>query len=241
MNNNPVRYNDPTGHCPTCIVGALVGVVAGAMMVSYRAAITNTELTGKDLLVGALVGGAAGALIGTGVGVGAGTALGATLLGAGIGGASSAAGYTAATVITGEEFNSTEMAANAGIGAISGAISGGAGALAQGGSWAVKTGAAIIQVESAGLAGVAQQMVGDAFDGTGSNQTDNFVAGTTGMSTQIMGGLLDFISPVKGVAGPLLRSAVIETTNNLVTGDATDASYMYPCLCNTACCSTYGE
>ena len=55
-NNNPLRYTDPTGHCPICIVVA-IGVIAGAVSSGIQ--------SGWDLeatLVGGLIGGASAAV-----------------------------------------------------------------------------------------------------------------------------------------------------------------------------------
>jgi RHS repeat-associated protein len=101
MNNNPVRYNDPTGHCPWCI-GALIGGVIGAAITGATYAITNQgdSFNWGELGV-ALAGGAvAGALVGSGIGILAAsttTVLATTataMVGAGAGAGGSAIGYT---------------------------------------------------------------------------------------------------------------------------------------------------
>ncbi len=114
MNNNPVRYNDPSGHCPTCLVGLVGGAVVGVAIVYF----THPNLTPRDYMQAAFVGATAGLLIGSGVGAGAGTAIGATLFGAGVGAATSAAAYS---VTAGESYNSQEMTGNALIGMATGA------------------------------------------------------------------------------------------------------------------------
>ena len=85
--NNPLRYTDPTGHCPMCI-SALVGAAAGAI-VAYGGQVYDnlqnnnmtlaqaltTNISGREILTGAAVGGL------TGLTMGAGT----LLLGSGVG------------------------------------------------------------------------------------------------------------------------------------------------------------
>jgi hypothetical protein len=96
--NNPVRYNDPSGHCPWCVViGAVVGAAVGygAQVVNnYQNDVANpwtTNISAEAILGGAV----AGATVGLGVGVvsvlagggaaavgGAGAATGGTVLAA---------------------------------------------------------------------------------------------------------------------------------------------------------------
>ena len=85
--NNPLRYTDPTGHCPMCISG-LVGA-AGGVIVAYGAQVYDniysnnmslaqaltTNISGQQLLTGAAVGGLAGLTMGAGT----------LLLGSGVG------------------------------------------------------------------------------------------------------------------------------------------------------------
>ncbi len=92
--NNPLRYNDPSGHCPWCIgaaVGALVGAAVGAAAVAVPQMIQNVR-DGQPLMANidpgevgkaAVAGAVAGAVVGGTLGWGA-SALG--LVGAGEGG-----------------------------------------------------------------------------------------------------------------------------------------------------------
>ena len=98
MVNNPVRYNDPTGHCPLCfsaIIGGAVGALVGAIGYTAYAAISGTQFTIGTMLIAAGGGMAAGALIGTGVGwaagIGAAEATAVAVTGAGALGAANAA------------------------------------------------------------------------------------------------------------------------------------------------------
>ena len=112
--NNPVRYNDPTGHCPTCLIGAVGGAIALTALVYF----THPDVPPQELVKAALVGATAGLLIGTGVGLEAGTAIAAAYIGAGTGAITAAAAYT---VTAGKSYNGQEMAGNALIGGVTGA------------------------------------------------------------------------------------------------------------------------
>jgi RHS repeat-associated protein len=70
MNNNPIRYNDPSGHCPFCVTGA-IGALAGAAIGGITYAMTNSgdSFNGKELAVAMGVGAVAGALVGSGLGI----------------------------------------------------------------------------------------------------------------------------------------------------------------------------
>jgi RHS repeat-associated protein len=116
MNNNPLKYSDPSGHWAQLLLGAAIGAVAGVAIVAF----THPNLKPIDYAQAAIVGATAGVLISSGIGIGAGTALGATLVGAGTGAATSAAAYA---VTAGDSYNTSEMAANALIGAATGAAS----------------------------------------------------------------------------------------------------------------------
>jgi hypothetical protein len=75
MNNNPVRYSDPSGHCVvlcTAIIGAAVGAIVGAVGYTAYVAATGNEFNTGHMLLAAGGGAIAGALIGTGVGIVAG-------------------------------------------------------------------------------------------------------------------------------------------------------------------------
>ena len=92
--NNPLRYNDPSGHCPWCIgaaIGAVVGAVVGAATAAVPQMIQNVR-DGRPLTANidpgevgkaAVAGAVAGAVVGGTLGWGA-SALG--LVGAGEGG-----------------------------------------------------------------------------------------------------------------------------------------------------------
>ncbi len=72
VNNNPVRYNDPTGHCPWC-VGAGVGLIVGGIVGGVTYAITNQgNIDYGELALATGAGAVSGALIGSGIGLVAG-------------------------------------------------------------------------------------------------------------------------------------------------------------------------
>jgi RHS repeat-associated protein len=68
VNNNPVRYNDPTGHCPVCgaAIGATVGALAGAV---FYTAYNHKAFDVGEYRTAVLAGAAAGGLIGSGIGI----------------------------------------------------------------------------------------------------------------------------------------------------------------------------
>jgi hypothetical protein len=92
--NNPVKYNDPSGHCPWCVVGALAGAAVGygaQVYNNYQNGATGSAAWTQNISAEPIVG---GALIGAGavmfapavvaaagdVLVGAGVATGSTAL-----------------------------------------------------------------------------------------------------------------------------------------------------------------
>ena len=73
--NNPIRYNDPTGHCPLCVtavIGGAAGAIIGAVGYTAYVAYTGQQFNTGHMLLAAGGGALAGALIGTGVGIVAG-------------------------------------------------------------------------------------------------------------------------------------------------------------------------
>jgi RHS repeat-associated protein len=92
--NNPIKYNDPSGHCPWCVVTAAIGAAVGVGLYEWNISRSGQQRDlGQEITVG-LVGAGAGALIGTGVGAGVGTAAFAAIAtSAGLGMATSGIGY----------------------------------------------------------------------------------------------------------------------------------------------------
>jgi RHS repeat-associated protein len=81
VNNNPVLYNDPSGHCLilcTAIIGAAIGAIVGAVGYTAYAVATGTEFNAGHMLIAAGAGAIAGAIIGSGVGLIAGAAIATT-------------------------------------------------------------------------------------------------------------------------------------------------------------------
>jgi RHS repeat-associated protein len=138
--NNPIRYSDPSGHCPQCVTiaaGAVIGAVAGAVL--YASFVSGPNFDWGDLALAAGVGAAGGALIGTGIAITQGGALFAGLTaqaaaaaaGAASGaGASMASSQVAYTVGAGDSYNSGDMLVATGVGAGVGAVSGYGGVMA---------------------------------------------------------------------------------------------------------------
>ncbi|OGO72172.1 MAG: hypothetical protein A2Z49_10300, partial [Chloroflexi bacterium RBG_19FT_COMBO_56_12] len=94
--NNPVKYSDPSGHCPWCIVGAVVGAAVGygvQVYNNYQNGYTGSEAWTQNISAEPII---AGALIGAGAVIfapAAAAAAGDLLMGAGLlaGGAEGAA------------------------------------------------------------------------------------------------------------------------------------------------------
>jgi hypothetical protein len=72
VNNSPVNFNDPSGHCLvlcTAIIGGAIGAIVGAVGYTAYAAVTGTEFNTGHMLMAAGGGAIAGAVIGSGVGL----------------------------------------------------------------------------------------------------------------------------------------------------------------------------
>ena len=145
VGNNPVVYNDPSGHCPTCFIGGVIGGIAGAGLYYWNTQRSGQDFQWNEALVAAGTGAAAGALIGTGVGAAAGASmLTAVATSTGVGIAAGGGGYMAANIATKKDFDTTEFA-------IASAVGGAQGAVGQAGMLGT-TGAAVL----GGVANVAQ-------------------------------------------------------------------------------------
>jgi RHS repeat-associated protein len=119
--NNPLKYVDPTGHCPWCIFSAAAGAVVGLGIYATSA---GQNASWQGALASAGVGAAAGFLIGTGVGAAAGivtlssvgsisgAALGSTAVTVGTAMASTQIGYT---MVARDQFDTYDMVANTAI------------------------------------------------------------------------------------------------------------------------------
>jgi RHS repeat-associated protein len=125
--NRPILFNDPSGHCPTCLIGAAVGAIAGAAIYASTTWGSGRAWNNNDYLAAVAVGALGGLLIGTGVGALSGVAA-FTAIGAGAGAIGGQAGYS---LTSKKDYDSGEMIISAGIsaaaGAVTGAISGAAG------------------------------------------------------------------------------------------------------------------
>jgi len=75
VNNSPINYNDPSGHCLvlcTAIIGGAIGAIAGAVGYTAYTVASGNEFNRGHMLLAAGGGAAAGSLIGSGVGIAAG-------------------------------------------------------------------------------------------------------------------------------------------------------------------------
>jgi RHS repeat-associated protein len=116
--NNPVRYNDPNGHCPWCIgaaIGGLVGAVIGFGGYYGYTQATHSQFNWGTAAIATGIGAAGGALIGTGVGAAAGAEMlsGATVEATAGAGAATAAATTALNATGGDPTDEINIAKQA--------------------------------------------------------------------------------------------------------------------------------
>ena len=119
---NPIKYSDPTGHCPWCIsvgIGGAIGAVAGLGLYTVNILSSGQEWNMTEALTVAGTGAVAGALIGSGIGAPEGISMMAATVVAvgtsgGVGLAAGGAGYLATNTATGSAYNNTEFAIAAG-------------------------------------------------------------------------------------------------------------------------------
>ncbi|MSP13297.1 MAG: RHS repeat-associated core domain-containing protein, partial [Chloroflexi bacterium] len=117
VDNNPLRYTDPSGHCPTCIIGLIAGgVIGGGIYYSTH----RDNLDSGQFWASVGIGAVGGTLIGTGAGIATGVAA-LSMIGGGTGALASQIGYI---VSAGNSYNTTDMIITAGVGGVSGALSG---------------------------------------------------------------------------------------------------------------------
>ncbi|MFZ5883970.1 MAG: RHS repeat-associated core domain-containing protein [Chloroflexota bacterium] len=127
VNNNPVRYTDPSGHCIFGGIDTLMcaGALVGTVLYTANVIRSGQEWSLKDATLAAGVGATAGLLIaGAAAAVAAGAVsatVGAVVAGAGTGLATGGGGYLAANIITGNDFNATDFGIASTVGAATGA------------------------------------------------------------------------------------------------------------------------
>ena len=121
-NNNPVKYNDPTGEIANLAIG-LIGAVVGAAIGGGIAAYRGASFSGiaKAAGIGAVVGGVAGLTFGASLAAAGAVGAGAIVANASAGAVSSVAGGMTARALTGQKvFSGGAMFRDAGIGAAAG-------------------------------------------------------------------------------------------------------------------------
>lgn len=182
--NNPIKYNDPSGHCPMCI-GLIAGAIVGAATYAITTAVSGREFSASDLALATAVGAAGGFLIGTGVGAATGVAAFAAI-GAGTGALSAQIGYS---VSSGKKYDSGEMVIASSVGAVAGAAKGALSVINPGGTSAVNT---AIDGISGGLQyGLTQMYNGRQFSkalAAESISTGFISAGVSGIIDDVLGG-----------------------------------------------------
>jgi RHS repeat-associated protein len=128
VNNNPVRYNDPSGHCLvlcTAIIGGAVGAIVGAVGYTAYTVATGKEFNTGNMLLAAGGGAVAGALIGTGVGIAEGMSAAAATTAAVTGGAATTTVLNATGGDPSDEINAAAQAVQS-VGTTAGQIAQGA-------------------------------------------------------------------------------------------------------------------
>jgi RHS repeat-associated protein len=132
VNNNPIKYNDPSGHCILgCIgdamfIGGAIGAIAGAALYAANVVSSGQSLNLGEMGLAAAAGAVAGAtIVAAPVALAAGSislGAGTTLVSAATGLAASGGGYMAVNTITGNQFNSTDFTIASATGAVTGAL-----------------------------------------------------------------------------------------------------------------------
>ena len=121
VNNSPVNFNDPSGHCLilcTALIGGAVGAIVGAVGYTVYTVATGREFNTGHMLLAAGGGAAAGALIGTGVGIATGMSTAAATTAAVTGaGAATTATTTVLNVTGGDPTDEIQAATQAAQGA----------------------------------------------------------------------------------------------------------------------------
>ena len=126
VRGNPLKFNDPSGHCPWLIGAAIGGIVTSA---TYMLTTDYNKWDGGQLGTVAFAGAAAGALIGTGIGLAAGTTQMAAAMAmassaavaSGSGAIATAEAYMVANKFTGQQFDTSDFAVSTGTAAVEGA------------------------------------------------------------------------------------------------------------------------
>jgi len=125
---NPLKYNDPSGHCPWCGIGAVIdGAVTGA---TYMLTTDYSSWDGGQMATVIGAGALAGGLIGSGIGLAAGTTqmvaamsmASSAAVTSGSGAIATAEAYMLANKFTGQQFDTSDFAVSTGTAAVEGAV-----------------------------------------------------------------------------------------------------------------------
>ena len=207
MNNNPVKYNDPTGHFASIVAGVILGAAIGW---GVYALASGSQYNARDAWIAAGVGAAGGALIGTGVGIANGSvmiagitanaggtfasgALAASVAeGAGAGMLGSQLAYT---TVAGEKYNTSDMLVQAGHGAMVGAVTGYTGAASRPMLGLMSKEAAVMtNIATNTIMGASQYSTTQVIHGRAPDPGKMLVSGVWGGAVS---GVSEIIAPVK--------------------------------------------
>jgi hypothetical protein len=197
--NQPIVLNDPSGHCPTCLAGLLIGAAIGFTVYALA---SGDQFNVADAIIATGVGAVGGALIGTGAGLATGSLMIAGISatsasvaagvasGAGTGLLASQAGYTVAAR---SNYNRDEMFVAAGTGLVSGVVSGYASAATSAGL--ITAGAATTaRVGMGWIAGASQYSFTELVNG---RRPDAGRAIAMGIWGSMLSGIDEIVGPIR--------------------------------------------
>jgi RHS repeat-associated protein len=188
VNNNPVRYNDPTGHFINFVAGAFIGGLIGGGSYLIGAAISGRQVDPGQLAVATAVGVGAGLLVATGVGaVAGGTILASAIAGAGVGAVTAESAYN---LTAGDNYNTGDMLIASGAGLAAGAANGAIGASSLAGT----TTGFVAETLVNGTAGGSQHLFTGLYHGRPLDESLLFESATVGAVTAGTTGVVNEIS-----------------------------------------------
>jgi len=216
VNNNPVRYNDPTGHCIDGIttilcVGALAalsGGLIGAGMYIIAQSQAGEPINGGELALAAGVGAVAGVAMTVGVLTG-----NPILVGAGVGAAFGGGADLVGDIVEGEEFDASDFAIASAGNALGGALL----------PW---TGVPVNPI-TAGLVGYGTNL-NVYFAQQAANGDSPTLSGTGwAAGTGLVGGMAEGVQ-VGSEFGTGIRTIFSQTIQNLPAPDTCEEDYICP-------------
>jgi len=217
VNNNPVRFNDPTGHCIDGITtlfcaaagAALGGALIGAGMYIITQSLAGEKISGGDLALATAVGAASAAAITVGV-----MTANPVLTGAGIGAAYGAVSDMAGDIVAGDGFDTSDFAISVAGNAIGGAML----------PWS----GAPVNMFTAGLVGAGVNVNVYMFQEEANGESFTIEGQLWAMGTGAAGGAIDGI-PSSSSSGTAIRTVLSQVIQNLPLPDnCEETEYICP-------------